>query len=386
MTIHRRTFLRTGVTAGGTAALTASLRTDRRASPAQIPWESPIPYEEQIESPVHALRPVIGDGKWIFNEPPKETGYLEPRTFDLSLEMHLRGVGPARNISAFTAAPVEFPEQPIENIRIERRGCQAAVQVLASTAARFALSAETIAAGQIISAVARYRLKLAKSHMGFQEAMFPEVQEIPREDRINLGDGPGIRASSRAVRSVAKEVAGDLRHPWLIAKTFRQWVWDNIKGQHQDYTNVDTALRKRVGDCEERAAVFVALCRACNIPARLVWVPNHNWAEFMLVDEAGKPHWIPSHTSAYSWFGWTGVHELVLQKGDKIPIPGKPPARLIYDNVRCIGQRPDYFFTASLQPVAESAEDDAGPGARQKLKSGQWKLVGDHDAQKFMRV
>ena len=26
--------------------------------------------------------------------------------------------------------------------------------------------------------------------------------------------------------------------------------------------------------------MLVALCRAGGIPARLVWVPNHNWAEF----------------------------------------------------------------------------------------------------------
>ena len=44
--------------------------------------------------------------------------------------------------------------------------------------------------------------------------------------------------------------------------------------------------------CEERAAVFIAFCRAVGIPARLVWVPSHNWAEFFLVDNDGKGQWI----------------------------------------------------------------------------------------------
>ena len=66
-----------------------------------------------------------------------------------------------------------------------------------------------------------------------------------------------------------------------------------------------TALKERRGDCEEMAGIFVALCRHCDIPARLVWVPNHNWAEFYLTDDQGEGHWIPAHTACYHWFGWT---------------------------------------------------------------------------------
>ena len=81
------------------------------------------------------------------------------------------------------------------------------------------------------------------------------------------------------------------------------------------------SLRRRTGDCEELAGIFVALCRSAGIPARLVWVPNHNWAEFYLTDHEGQGHWIPAHTSCYTWFGWTGVHELVIQKGDRLSVP-----------------------------------------------------------------
>ena len=42
------------------------------------------------------------------------------------------------------------------------------------------------------------------------------------------------------------------------ARAFYEWVWANIKGRPQIYTSVTAALKDRVGDCEERAAVFVA--------------------------------------------------------------------------------------------------------------------------------
>ena len=79
------------------------------------------------------------------------------------------------------------------------------------------------------------------------------------------------------------------------------------------------------------------------------------------------------------------MHEIVLQKGDRVPLPDRQTVRLVYDYVRCLGKRPEVFFTANLTPVAEG-DQDAGPGARQKQKNGQWKLIDEHSADKFMRV
>ena len=174
-------------------------------------------------------------------------------------------------------------------------------------------------------------------------------------------------------------------HPWAKAERFYQWVWENIKGKPGTYTSVSEAIRKKVGDCEERAGVFVALCRAADIPARLVWVPNHCWAEIGLFDDQQSFHWIPIHTAAYSWFGWTGVHELILQKGDSIPVYGKKrPERLVSDWHQWKGTQPKIEFLASVKPV-ESESQPAGPGAREKQSTGQWKLIGTHPANRFMR-
>lgn len=346
---------------------------------------SPITEEERV-GPTHAIIPVVGDGKWIATEPPEaERGYFEPREFDLTVEIRVRGNGTATNLSAFTVAPVAFPEQEILEFRVKQHGCRASLQQLTATAARLCLQADSIRAGQTLAAIAQYRLKISKSYFAYEPSMFPENQELSREAGRYLGNSPGIQTNSKQVREVVRDIVTESEHPLIKAQAFQSWVWENIKGRLQDYTNVVTALRRRVGDCEERAAVFVALCRASGIPARLVWIPNHNWAEILLADEAGEEHWIPCHTAAYSWFGWTGVHELVLQKGDRIQLPGRNPVRLVYDNLRYSGRRPDVFFTADLTPVAESAED-AGPGARQKQPNGQWKLVGQHQAQRLMRA
>lgn len=338
--------------------------------------------------PAYSVIPVVGDGKWIWTEPPKgQTGYLEPRQFDLNVGVQLRGAGAATSLQATTTVPVELPEQQIDDVRIETQGCLATLRQLAPEAGQLLLAAPSIVAGQVIAAVAHFRLTLFKQYQGYRQEMFPVDQALPKDIRkLYLYDSPGIQTRGKEVRVLANEIAGQLEHPWEKAQAFHKWVWEQIKPRVQYYTSVIAALRDRVGDCEERAAVFVAFCRAVGIPARLVWVPNHNWAEFYLHDEDGHGHWIPAHTSAYSWFGWTGAHELVLQKGDNLHVPEKSKGqRLLADWMQWQGGRPKVQYLADLQPVAPSADEDAGPGARNKDAKGEWLRTGNHPLDKFAR-
>jgi hypothetical protein len=149
---------------------------------------------------------------------------------------------------------------------------------------------------------------------------------------------------------------------------------------------VTAAINGRVGDCEEYASVFVALCRASGIPARLVWIPNHNWAEFYLTDAAGKGHWIPAHTAGYSWFGWTGAHEMVLQKGDSIELPEKrKPQRLVEDWAQWVGAKPDIRWFAELRPLPPKEGAEVGPGTRSKNARAEWVVTGKHPLDDYLR-
>ena len=340
--------------------------------------------------PAFSVIPVVGDGKWIWTEPPKEgKGYLEPRQFELSIGIELQGKGNAGGVMATTPVPLELPEQKVEDVQIKTEGCEAEIRQLAPEAGQLLLAAAGIEKGQKVIAEAIYKLTLFKQYHGYEKEQFPARQKaVPKELRLYLGESPGIQSRDKAVKDLAQKVGGQIEHPWDKAKAYYRWVWDNITARIGPYTNVLIALKDRVGDCEERAAVFVALCRAAEIPARLVWVPNHNWAEFYLTDVQGEGRWIPAHTSAYSWFGWTGAHELVLQKGDSIRIPELPkPQRLLEDWLRRSGAKPDARYFADLKPLPpkESENADPGPGARSKSASGEWLRQGKYAEEKFVR-
>jgi hypothetical protein len=377
MFISRRNFIvSTAATVSAASPLMAAL--DRI---------DPSCKQQIIPQPTYAIIPVVGDGKWIWTEPPEgQTGYLEPRKYDVSMGIRWTGRGNATNLAASTAVPCEHPEQKIDDSSVTPNGCVAEIKQLTTDAAQLVAAAPGIVKDQVIEAVAKFTMTLCKDYRGFEKDQFPSEQPSTNFLRqLYLGNSPGIQTTSSLVKKIVSNTVDESLHPWEKAKKFYQWVWENIKGKPGAYTSVTTAIKKKVGDCEERAGTFVALCRSANIPARLVWLPNHCWAEIGLFDAQEKFHWIPIHTAAYSWFGWTGAHELILQKGDSIPVYGKKrPERLISDWHQWKGVQPKVEFLASVHPVATETIP-AGPGARVKQSDGQWKLTGTHPANEYMR-
>jgi hypothetical protein len=381
-TIQRRDFLRT---AGGSLAFAAA-----------APWTSLrceetslFQTEQTVYAPTFSVIPVVGDGNYIWTKPPiGETGYLEPRRYELKLGIELEGTGDATELKATTVAPLTQPGQKIEKAHVETVGCEAMLRQVDNEAGQLFLAAPSITKGQKIAAAAIMELTVSKEYFGYTAEKFPSQQKVSREITLQaMADSPGIQTRIAEVRKLAGEITASIEHPWDKAAAFHDWVWQNIKARPGYYTSVVAALRDKVGDCEERACVFIALCRAVGIPARQVWVPNHAWAEFYLQDEAGEGHWIPAHTSCYSWFGWTGAHEVILQKGDRVRVPEQhSPMRLLADWMQQLGAKPRVRYLAELTPLPTKEGEDAGPGARVKDANGQWQLRGTHALDKYMRV
>lgn len=369
MLIDRRRFVATFTAVAGGTYLNAT--TNGGASVSQ---------QQAFNQPAFSITPVVGDGEWIWTDPPEEKGYLEPKDFEVSVGMRIKGVGDGSNLTATTVAPVQYPEQKILDVKIQTSGCSAQLVALNQSAGQLVLSADSINAGQTVSALAKYKIRIFKSHFGFEKQLFPAEQnskEVPKEF---LKSSPGIKCSSAMVREIARKTAGELTHPWDKAQKFYQWVWENIQGIPGKYTSVEEAISKGRGDCEERACTFIALCRNAGIPARQVWVPSHVWAEIALHDEAGKWHWLPIHTAAYNWFGYTGAHELVLQKGDRVRLPQrKRTVRLIDDWYQLNGARPKLEFVSTIEPV------EPGPGGRRKQTNGQWTATTSSKYRRLMR-
>jgi hypothetical protein len=90
------------------------------------------------------------------------------------------------------------------------------------------------------------------------------------------------------------------------------------------------ALKDGKADCYGLSALFVAMCRTMKVPARMVWVDGHQYAEFYLEEEEGKGYWYPAQLAGTRAFGEMPTPMVIFQKGDNFRVPERRRERLRY--------------------------------------------------------
>jgi hypothetical protein len=66
------------------------------------------------------------------------------------------------------------------------------------------------------------------------------------------------------------------------------------------------------------------------VPARVVWVDQHAYAEFYLEDAKGNGSWYPIESAGTRAFGGMPLARTILQKGDNFQVPERRGERLFY--------------------------------------------------------
>ena len=159
----------------------------------------------------------------------------------------------------------------------------------------------------------------------------------PREVRVYMGNSPYIDASHGQIRAASKELAAmNAENDWDRVEQIYDYVRNKVEYVEGNLKNASQALRDGSGDCEEMTSLFVALCRNANVPARMVWIPDHCYPEFYLEDGDGNGHWFPCQAAGTRQFGRMDEYRPVLQKGDRFKVPEKrTPQRYVAEFFKC---------------------------------------------------
>jgi len=185
----------------------------------------------------------------------------------------------------------------------------------------------------------------------------PTAFVIPKktgpELRYFVGRGsPYIDHELGEVKRVAKQIAAESpENAWKHVERIYDWVRDNIEYRNGPIRHMRETLKDKKGDCEEMTGLFVALCRASNIPARCVWVPEHCYPEFYLEDAQGAGHWFPCQVAGDRQFGQMHEYRPILQKGDRFKVPEEPAA------LRYVSQ----FFTCKQKASGPGLDPNVEP-------------------------
>jgi hypothetical protein len=262
--------------------------------------------------------------------------------------------GPCKGIVGTTPVPIDWPEQQVKIVEEDFSPSVRNVnyRMIAGTVKQMTINMPFIPANEQCRAVVTFEIKRSSLLPPEDTSIFvlPNPKKLKSDIRIYLGPSPYIESTHPKIRGYAKELLGpkedaDKKNAWTKVETIYDWVRSKIEYKNGPIKGALQALKDGTGDCEELTDAFIAVCRASEIPARVVWVPGHCYPEFYLEDKEGKGYWFPCQAAGTRDFGGISEFRPILQKGDNFQVPErKDRQRYIAEHLTGAGGRPSVEF------------------------------------------
>ncbi|MDZ4784088.1 MAG: transglutaminase domain-containing protein [Planctomycetia bacterium] len=253
----------------------------------------------------------------------------------LGLTVESQG-GECRGIHGTTPIPIEWPEQSVRVVAedITPNVAQVDYRMVAGTVQQMVIDVPFVAPLEKVNALVTMEVTKRKLIAPTDTAQYtlPNKKKLPPDVRIYLGPSPKIESRHAKIRSTAKEILKDKRDAsaWEQVEAIYDGVRERVEYKNGPIKGALAALKDGDGDCEELTSLFIAICRAEDIPARTVWVPGHCYPEFYLWDATETGYWFPCQAAGDRAFGEIDEQRPILQKGDNFRDPDRPKQQLRY--------------------------------------------------------
>jgi hypothetical protein len=264
-------------------------------------------------------------------EPKPAAGDVAVNTWRVGMIVTADG-GAFQRIVGTVTVPMDWPEQQVRVVDQDLSpGVSVSYQTIEGVARQMLVKIPSLPAGNKARAVVTFEIKrlLASPPENTDDFNLPNAKRSDRKFAPFLGPSPYIESNSPQVIEAARLIGTDKEKAWEKVEAIYDWVRAKVKFEDNQGGPVKTTvatLREGTGDCDEMSSLFVALCRADGIPARLVRVPGHCYPEFYLLDREGKGHWFPCQAAGTRAFGAMPDPRPILQKGDNV-LASEPGAK-----------------------------------------------------------
>jgi hypothetical protein len=259
-----------------------------------------------------------------------------------------------QGIVGSTPVPIDWPEQQVKVVAEDFSPSVKNVtyRMIAGTVKQMTINMPYIPGNEVCKAIVTFEITRSSLAPPADTSIFvmPNIKKLKPDVRIHLAPSPYIESTHPKIKALAKEINGDRseaekKAAWERVETIYDWVRAHIEYKNGPIKSTLQALKDGYGDCEELTDTFVALCRASDIPARIVWVPGHCYPEFYLEDKDGKGYWIPCQAAGDRSFGGINEFRPILQKGDNFQVPErKDRQRYVAEHLTGAGGKPQVQF------------------------------------------
>jgi len=257
--------------------------------------------------------------------------------------------GTCRGIVGYAPVPVDWPEQQVTVVEEDiSPTARVRYETVGGTVKMMVVRIPYLASGQEARAVVTFEIKRSAQLApdDTDAYVLPDLRKLDRKVRQYLGPSPYIESRHPKIRSLAKQIGTGEEKAWAKVEAIYDWVRDKVEYKNGPLKGALAALKDGTGDCEELTSLFIAICRASDIPARTVWIPGHCYPEFYLMDKEGKGHWFPCQAAGTRAFGEMPEYRPILQKGDNFrpPYNRRDRQRYLAEHLTGAGGRPRVKF------------------------------------------
>lgn len=273
----------------------------------------------------------------LYGVPEDRLGATRTQAYRVGLEVTATG-GPCGGLFATVPIPVDWPEQKIrlDHDDFSAQVKQVAYRQLDCRVKQMMVSIPFLPVSETARAVLHLSIERAAILPPVDTSTFHLPKKLPKSARGSLGTSPLIETRNSKIRDQAKTWLKEDLQNWKLVETIYDWVREKttvIEGKPKGAASV---LEKMEGYHGDITALFVALCRASKVPARMVWGPRSSYAEFMLEStDTERPQWLPCRVVGQRELGGISEYRPILQKGDEVRVPEKKqPQRFVAEFMR----------------------------------------------------
>ena len=264
---------------------------------------------------------------------PAQLGETETHKWEFGVSISAVG-GPCAGLFGTFPVPAEWPEQKVRLVneeitpqvrRTSYRTTDGVTQLL--------FEVPQLAAGDTANCFITFEVTTAKLQPPADPSGLVLAKDPPKDVRKYLAASPQVESANIKIKNLARELTAGKVTAWEQVAAIQAGVRERVKFEPENkdaFKGAAGALKDGKADKEDLTAVFVAVCRAAKIPARMVWPFDNCYAEFYLEDAEGKGAWYPSVLHEDAPLGTVKDPRPILAKGDNFKIPEKKePQRFV---------------------------------------------------------
>jgi Transglutaminase-like superfamily len=274
---------------------------------------------------------------------PTSVHYGEPKVIRYRVGAEITASnGACRDILMMVAVPFECPEQAVRILDedISSDVAQVDYRLLQDGVRQMLITIPYLPNGVEAHALVTFEVATRPILPPEQTDELKIPEHVRGKLRGFISGSPYIESNHRTIRSLSHDILAGVdasATDWQKVEAIYDYMLDHVDYVEGPDKSALEALRDKQADCQGRSALFIALCRAGKIPARMVWVDGHCYPEFYLENAAGEGCWYPCESAGTRAFGEMPLTRTILQKGDNFRVPERPKDKLRYASDFMIG-------------------------------------------------